>query len=385
MKKIGIIVEYNPFHNGHLHHLEEVKKRMDSEDVLIAVMSGNFVMRGEVSTLDKWKKTEIALNHGIDLVVELPFIFAVQSADYFARKAVEILHVLGVDELYFGSESNHLAQLYKFIDVLDSEEYNSRVKQFMKMGFSYPKSCALALDDLELPQLKSNDALGLQYLKAIRDLGSHMTPHTILRVHSDYLDNAPKHPTIASATAIRQLDSIDAYVPNDVVMAKSELGFHTLSDYAELISYQITTLGKKGLKDIFMVDEGIETALYKTKDYGFDDRIQALVSKRYTKSRIQRMLCYVLLPGKSDVIKALLEQPVDYVRVLGFSTRGQAFLNATKKSVTYVTRNKDGLHPILDIEIQAAMLYALKAQTDTAKREYGSPVRRQNEEKSASE
>ena len=185
MKAVGIICEYNPFHNGHLYHLLETKK-MFKDSVVIAVMVGNFCQRGESSIIDKWTKTKIALEYGIDLVIELPFYFATQSADIFSRGSIEILNHLKVDDLVFGSESNDLEKLKKMANIqVNNDEYNNIVKEHMNNGESYPSALAKATNIISKEEISTpNDILGITYIREIINTNSKMKPHTIKRTNN---------------------------------------------------------------------------------------------------------------------------------------------------------------------------------------------------------
>ena len=169
MKAIGIIAEYNPFHNGHLYHLNKIKEKYPNH-VIVLVMSGNFTERGDVSIIDKWKKKDIALKAGIDLIVELPFPFATQSADYFSYGAITLLEYLQVEKVIFGSESNNIEDLNTIVDCqLNNEDFDKLVKIYSKFGKNYPTALSLALKDLTAKEITTpNDLLGISYIKAIK-------------------------------------------------------------------------------------------------------------------------------------------------------------------------------------------------------------------------
>ena len=163
---IGIIVEYNPFHNGHIYHINKIKEKYP-DSIIIAVMSGNVTERGDISIIDKWDKTKIALKYGIDLVIELPFKFASQSADLFARGAMEILNEMKVDKIVFGSECNDINKLTEIANIQLSDEYNNLIKDYLDK-YNYPTALSLALKKLANTDIKSpNDILGMCYIKEI--------------------------------------------------------------------------------------------------------------------------------------------------------------------------------------------------------------------------
>ena len=236
MKTVGIIVEYNPLHNGHVYHIEETK-RLSKADRVICVMSGNFTQRGEPAIIDKFTRTKWALNSGVDLVVELPFVFTVQNADIFAYTSVGILDKLSVDEIYFGSETGNIEELTQIGTILESDEYNTLVKRYMKEGTSYPTSSDKAMKELypnnsfDLP----NNILGIQYILAGRKLQSNIVFKTIQRISTNYFDNELVGSSIQSATSIRSLvtknEDISKYVPLDVSNSLTSRKLVTYEDF----------------------------------------------------------------------------------------------------------------------------------------------------------
>ena len=203
MKILGIIVEYNPMHNGHIYQIEKATD-IAKPDYTIVIMSGNFTERGTPSLIDKWKKTEIALKAGLDLVIELPFPFATQSADYFSYGAITILEKLKVKRLIFRSESDNIEDL-KFIATteLNNPEFDKLVRIYSKFGNNYPTSLSLALKDLTDKEITApNDLLGISYLKTIIKHNYKIIPETIKRTNSYHEEEL--NDEISSATAIRK-------------------------------------------------------------------------------------------------------------------------------------------------------------------------------------
>ncbi|MGL5963958.1 MAG: nucleotidyltransferase family protein, partial [Fusobacteriaceae bacterium] len=170
MKAVGVVVEYNPFHNGHKYHLEKAKEATEA-DIVIAVMSGDFTQRGEVACIDRFKRAEMALLNGVDLIAELPIFYSSQSAEIFAKGAMNILSELGVDFVVFGSESGEIENIEKIAELEESDEFKSYLELYMKKGDSYPTSYSNALKDLGFNQsIKSNDILGIEYVKSEKSL-----------------------------------------------------------------------------------------------------------------------------------------------------------------------------------------------------------------------
>lgn len=348
MKITGIVTEYNPFHNGHQYHIEQTRK-LTEPDVLIAVMSGHFVQRGEPAICDKWKRTEIALNHGVDLVIELPIAFATQSAQTFAYKSVEILALAQVSDIVFGSESNDLetiqeiAQLNINIDGL---------KESMRSGHSYPKAIGLLSGEYD-----PNDILGIGYCKAANHF--NITPHTIQRTnsyHSVETDNP-----IASATAIRKAlknhQSIAHMTPMHFLEDQSVYPDWQL--YYPLLKHLLLTLPKAYLQEVFLVSEGIESHMIKQAILVDDanDFINACVNRRYSKARIQRTMVQLLLHHTKKNIKEL--PPIDTLRVLGFNQQGLRALQMYKeKEIRVASRFNQIPLPYRQMEHKATQVYA---------------------------
>lgn len=376
MKVLGIIVEYNPFHNGHIYHIQKAKE-LTQCDYTIAVMSSSFVQRGEPAIIDKWTRSRISLEFGVDLVIELPFVFACQSADYFARGAINLLHAIGVTDICFGSEDGNIHNFIEIAQAIKDNEgqYNQLIKQFMKEGIRYPDACNQALNNILNKEIKTpNDLLGLSYVKEIINNQYPIISHCLKRTNHYHDTTLQK---IASATAIRQaifqqldisqaLPHID-YYQNDIYH------FH---DFYPYLRYQILSSSSKELKTYHMVDEGLENVLKKQviETHNMDELIQALLSKRYTKPRIQRMIIHILMKNtKEDIQKAM---NVDYLRILSMNDKGREYIKQIKKTCSYhiITKFSSYQHPALDIELKATHLLSLLSShpKDLIKKEYNS-------------
>ena len=361
MKIIGIICEYNPFHNGHLYHLEKIKE-MFPDSLIVLVLNGYFLERGEISIISKKNKTELALEAGIDLVLELPFIFGTQSADIFADAALKILNEVKCEYLIFGSESNDLTTLKKLANyqITEEKEYNQKVQKYLNMGINYPTSLAKALDiDFDF---KPNDLLGISYIKAIKNSHYKITPISIKRTN-DYLDTTSNE-KIVSASNIREKlknkKNIAKYVPE---MTLSKIENITLEDYFPYLKYKIIT---EDNLDIYLdVTEGIDNRLKKVilSSNSLEELITKTKSKRYTYNKIRRMLIHILVGlKKSDAQNLSLE----YLKVLGFTKKGQQYLNKIKKEVNIpLTPLKNSL--TYTLELKCAQLYDFKSKDDNLK------------------
>lgn len=364
MKIVGIIVEFNPLHNGHIHYINEVK-RLSNADIIIAVSSANFVMRGDFSTIDKFNKTKFALKSGVNIFVELPVVYTINNADIFAKGCVGILNTLGVNEIYFGSETNNIDELYNISNAMESEKYNLLIKKYLDNGNSYKSSSIMALNDLGFSNLNSNDTLGLAYINANKAIKSNIKFYTIKRIDSNYDDINITNSTIASAKAIRNTSDISNYVPSYINEFYINHGFNSFEKYINLLNYKINITSKNDLKEIMNVDEGIEGLIKKEAIKTFDD-FNKLTSKRYTRSRINRIMLSILLNIKKQDIPLI----PPYIRILGFDDLGREYVNTIKKNIPLIKKIKEGIHPFLDIEINASKIYSLNYYKDIFKEEF---------------
>ena len=355
MNACGIITEYNPFHNGHIYHIQQARK-ITNCDCLIAVMSGNFVQRGEPAIIDKWERTRACLQHGVDLVLELPYPFATQSADQFAYGAIEVLSLAQVSSIVFGSESNDLTQLQALSEQVDQLEKS--------------KTCSFVKNVATLyPSFASNDLLAISYLKALRT--KPITPYTIKRTN-DYrgLDASS---SIASASAIRHAIAHKQDVSHSTVMADTISHPIYLRDYYPYIQTLLMTMDSKQLAAIQLMDEGLEQLLKANAQTHFtwEAFIEACTSKRYTRSRIQRTLLQVLTQTTKEEIQSL--PPLSYIRVLGFTSTGRQYLSSLdKKSITIASKFKQIPEAYRKIELRSTQAYAyafdqLKRKEEIAK------------------
>lgn len=356
----GIIVEYNPFHNGHLYHIEQTRA-LTCPDVLIAVCTGNYNQRGDVSIIDKFQKAEAALRHGVDLVVELPYIYTVQNAYVFGSNAVRILKELKCDHLVFGSETNNLEELKKYAEL---QVDVTKLKQLMRDGNSYPKSYGLLSGSLY-----PNDMLAVTYLKALKD--TDIVPVSIQRTndyHSEEMD------IISSATALRKA----LKEGRDISMAtpmKIEDPVFT-SDLYPYLRRLLMTMDRQDLEKIFLVSEGIEGMLKENAERydNYEDFISHCISRHYTRSRIQRILLHIANQIKKEDVERLAEP--NYIRVLGFNQTGQNYLRQIKEEVRTITQFKNLPETYKKIEWKTSLLYSTLKKDPNAylKRELQGPV-----------
>ena len=393
---LGIIAEYNPFHNGHLYHIAKSKQETGAQYV-IAVISGNFVQRGNTSIINKWKKARMALLNGVDLVIELPTIYSISSAENFAEGAIKIFNSLGiVDSISFGMETNDIATLNNIANVLYNEpkEYITILSHELKKGNSYPKARENALL-MYLNDLKryanvlsgSNNILGIEYLKAMRKTKSTITPIGIKREKVLYNDKYIVD-EFASATAIRkmlmtkQLNDISKVMPrNSYLLLGEELkNGHYCVDISRFEKEIIYTLRKMKTEDIAKlpdVSEGLENSIKNAADScnTLEELINIVKTKRFTQTRIQRILLYVLL-GIDKKQMETSKKVVPYVRVLGFNNKGKELisemmkLNPKLNIITSVKKYIDtvankNLKEMLEKDILATNIYTLGYYSDS--------------------
>ncbi|PAF38264.1 hypothetical protein CHH69_08000 [Terribacillus saccharophilus] len=372
MKANGLIVEYNPLHNGHVYHIQQAQK-LTGSDCTIAVMSGNFTQRGEPAILDKFSRTRAALSAGVDLVVELPFLYAVQHADLFAKGAVSILDALKVEHLVFGSENGTIESFHQAQKERNKNQaaFESILKQQLDKGLSYSEANGTAYElagisstlDLRSP----NNILGFAYLQAAEALNTTMQVDTIRRIQADYHDQSITGP-IASATSIRsawqdeKTQEVKAAVPIKTFELLETEELHSWEAYFPLLRYLILTRPAETLCQIHGMDEGLE---YRFKKYinqslNFQQFLSLIKTKRYTWTRLQRVCVHILSNTQKHIINEHLNGAAcPYIRILGMTKTGQAFLSSRKKQldVPLYTQLKDGMHPVADLELQAADAY----------------------------
>lgn len=331
-KIAGIVVEYNPFHNGHRHHINETRK-ITQCDVLIAIMSPNFVQRGEPAFINKWDRTQVALDNGVDLVIELPTYYALQSADFFALGAIELLNLAAIDTLVYGAES---------LDIT-STQFNQNT---MNQGHSYP-----AATNSTTP----NNILAEAYEKQVQN-----KPIQAIRIQrtNNYHDTNIQN-TISSASAIRQAHLRKQNTDHTTPMRFDTLQTHTLQDYLPFIKYRLTASSNTELNNINLMSEGIENLLIKNRN---NDIVESATNKRYTRSRIQRTLMNTYL-NFTKVTPASLKQ----FRVLGMNTIGRRHLKTLEKSV-YTTQFKTYINK--EMELKATELYTLPYNENYQKEQF---------------
>ena len=382
MRILGLITEYNPFHNGHLHHLAE-SKALTGADLTIAVMSGHFLQRGSLALTDKWLRAEMAVRSGVDLVIELPAIYACSSAEYFASGAVSLLHALGAQDLCFGSEDGAIGPFLTTARILaeESPAFRNALRIHLDKGLSFPdareKALRTVLDSGAAGMAEPNNILGLEYCKAIMTQNISMTPHTIPRIGADY-HSAEITGSICSATAIRQMvrstDETPGFfsvMPTDaaklMTRAYTEGNIASEERLFPIVQYLLRTLPQDKEPDISDSEHGLMNRLIQASRsaQGFDDLVRQAKTRRYTLTRIQRVLMALLLGIRSDT-RECLGAP-RYIRVLGSSDPGRHYLKTYRKDASLPVINnlarfshKDSLlEEMLAYDILATDLFSM--------------------------
>lgn len=397
---LGIIAEYNPFHNGHMYHLQKAKEQSGAQ-YCICVMSGNFVQRGNTSIVNKWKKAEMALLNGVDLVIELPTIYSVASAEGFSLGAIKLLNNLKiVDAISFGTETSDFAALNNISSIVNEEpmKYKSILNSELKKGLSFPKARENALmlylnDNKRYDNILNtpNNILAIEYLKALKKIKSTIQPIPVKREKVYYNDNVIVD-EFASATAIRKLlkneefSEIRKVVPKStyqILKKETELGnvVLDLSRYEKEIIYNLRRMTVSEIAELPDVNEGLEHSLKNAANYSNDitNLINIVKTKRYTVTRIQRILiCALLGITKRDVGMAKKTEP--YIRVLGFNEKGKELISRVNKQnpkATVITsvkkfqdknnnnKNSKIYKRLLDIDIFSTNVYTMACKSES--------------------
>ena len=394
MKTVGIIAEYNPFHNGHAYHITAAKE-MTGADYCIVVMSGDFVQRGAPAIIDKYARAQAALENGADLVLELPVCYSASSAEYFASGAVALLDKLGVtDTLCFGSECGDIRVLSELADALlnETEEFKHILKQCMKAGSSYPQARNRALsaaaphltDILHVLQ-SPNNILGIEYIKAIRKRQCSIQPYTLSRLGAGY-HAADLEASYSSALAIRESISmtndigyIKEQVPPNVYETMKEAFGHTFpilpDDLSPLLSYKLLLEQTQGFHSYLDIDGSFSDRLVRMlpSSMNFIDFCEQLKTKNMTYTRVARNLLHILLNIYSEDMDAFrTDDYIYYARMLGFKKEAEPLLSAVKErsEIPLLSKPADAAniiahtngHKMFDADIRAAHVYSLLVQ-----------------------
>ena len=347
MNIIGLIAEYNPLHNGHIYQINEIKK-IYPDSLIILGLGSYFTERGDVGILSKEEKIKISLEYGIDLVVELPIMYTVQSADIFAYQSIKILNALGIDTLVFGSESNNLNLLKELANKQDDIKYQEKVKEYLDKGCNYPSALAKALEvDFEF---KANDLLGISYLKAINKINKRIDVQTIKRTN-EYLDTQSID-VIVSASNIRKRffnkEDVSKFTPCSKVLVKPDYDL-----YFQMLKLKIMT--SRDLNSYLDVSEGIDNLLKKVimESHSLEELVLKIKTKRYTYNRLNRMFLHIVLGIEKDYPDEV------YLRILGFNKKGQEYIKTKKIKENY--KNTD----CYNLELRGSCIYDMLTNENT--------------------
>lgn len=393
MKACGLIVEYNPFHNGHIYHLKEAKKISDS-DCLIAIMSGSFLQRGEPAIIDKFSRTKAALESGIDIVLELPYAYSVQSSELFSHGAIKALNALKISSLCFGSESgfinDFLNSYHNFKE--NKSEFNSILKNELTKGLSYPEAHNLAYNKIgfNLNVLQPNNILGFSYVKEILSNQLDINLYTLKRIDNDYHDTRISS-NISSATSIRHeilengiTDKVISAIPLSMIDELNSFYLKTNSfidweNYFPLLQYKVLSTSRTALSQIALVDEGIHNRIKDTAQdaQSFHHWMTLIKTKRYTWVKIQRIFTHILTSTTQNQLNHFHNNN-NHVRLLGMSKVGQAYLNKIKPDldINIITSLKSYGKDSLEAKVSHIYYSAIlpKYRMNLLQQEYAPPI-----------
>ena len=387
MKKVlGLILELNPFHNGHKYFIEQAKKEVNP-DITVAIITSSFSMRGEVSLIDKFTKADLCMQEGIDLVLELPFLYANNSADYFAYSAISILNEAGITDLAFGTCIDSIDKLQRIYQYTLSDSYNCLLKSFLDKGNSYPNSALKAFmevcDDKELINnfTLPNNTLAISYLKAIDLVNKSIIPHSIKRIDNMYYDKSLSNTSYTSATflreALKKKEDISKYIfySYDFVDEKE-----ANNNLYQLLKYNLITKDVKAYENIASVNEGIENRLININDCeSYDSFLENAATKRYPLNRLKRLVLNILLDTNKKYEN--MNSYLPYLRILRTNDLGLKQIK-NKKCITNISKAfkeiDDDLKEILDFELKVTKLYDLITNKNIYKEEFIFGVKNEN-------
>ena len=367
MLKIGIVAEYNPFHNGHLYQIRKIRE-IFGKDVFIAVVgSGDFVQRGEISFLDKWEKTQVNLECGVNLVAELPLYYSIQNAEIFSKMATRILDYLGMDIQVFGAEEENIEVLQKVLDLQKRQDYKDKLMGYMKKGNSYSTSQRLALKEYELDGIvKSNNILALEYMREIEKSNLGIKPFIVKREISEYNEEKveKERKEFASASFLRnelekileefcgdknlkskklifeKLEKIQKFVPEksfEIILEnlefkiKNGINFQKLKEEIfKIVKYKILTEKKEKIMEIYDINCEIYARIYKGAEISKNYRefLENTKSRNLSNRRVERIILNILLNIKAE----MMDFEINYVRILGFDKKGQEYLKKIREN-----------------------------------------------------
>lgn len=367
MLKIGIVAEYNPFHNGHLYQIRKIREIFGKDVFIAVVVSGDFVQRGEISFLDKWEKTQVNLEYGVNLVAELPLYYSIQNAEIFSKMATRILDYLGMDIQVFGAEEENIEILQKVLDLQKSQDYKDKLMGYMKKGNSYSTSQRLALKEYELDGIvKSNNILALEYMREIEKSNLGIKPFIVKREISEYNEKKveKEREEFASASFLRnelekileefcgdknfkskklileKLEKIQKFVPKksfEIILEnlefkiKNGINFQKLKEEIfKIVKYKILTEKKEKIMEIYDINCEIYARIYKGAEISKNYRefLENTKSRNLSNRRVERIILNILLNIKAG----MMDFEINYVRILGFDKKGQEYLKKIREN-----------------------------------------------------
>ena len=365
--KIGIVAEYNPFHNGHLYQIRKIREIFGKDVFIAVVVSGDFVQRGEISFLDKWEKTQVNLECGINLVAELPLYYSIQNAEIFSKMATRILDYLGMDIQVFGAEEENIEILQKVLDLQKKQDYKDKLMEYMKKGNSYSTSQRLALKEYELDGIvKSNNILALEYMREIEKSNLGIKPFIVKREISEYNEEKveKEREEFASASFLRnelekileefcgdknlkskklileKLEKIQKFVPEksfEIILEnlefkiKNGINFQKLKEEIfKIVKYKILTEKKEKIMEIYDINCEIYARIYKGAEISKNYRefLENTKSRNLSNRRVERIILNILLNIKAG----MMDFEINYVRILGFDKKGQEYLKKIREN-----------------------------------------------------
>ena len=367
MLKIGIVAEYNPFHNGHLYQIRKNKEIFGKNVFIAVVISGDFVQRGEISFLDKWEKTQVNLEYGVNLVAELPLYYSVQNAEIFSKMATRILDYLGMDIQVFGAEEENIEVLQKVLDLQKRQDYKDKLMGYMKKGNSYSTSQRLALKEYELDGIvKSNNILALEYMREIEKSNLGIKPFIVKREISEYNEEKveKEREEFASASFLRnelekileefcsdknlkskklileKLEKIQKFVPEksfEIILENLEFKIKNGINWQKLkkeifkiVKYKILTEKKEKIMEIYDINCEIYARIYRGAEISKNYRefLENTKSRNLSNRRVERIILNILLNIKAE----MMDFEINYVRILGFDKKGQRYLKKIREN-----------------------------------------------------
>ncbi len=384
MKVSGIICEYNPFHNGHLYHIRNTRKNGATH--VVAVMSGNFVQRGDTAIMDKLDRARLAVKSGADLVIELPVQYSLSSAEFFATGAVWLLKSLGVvDELSFGSECGDTDMLSRTLEVSEraAAERKDEIRSIMEKGYTYPRALNSVISGISSEAAsvisEPNNLLAIEYMRALKSFGTSIKPYTVKRTSAAHDSSAPTD-EYASASYIRELiskgasgiDAIGAYTTSiwadEVSKAVRNGEIADINRLERVILYKLRTASVKEIANLHDVGQGLEHRIYGARMAGsLEELLFTVKTKRYTMARIRRILLSLLI----GINKQDMTHLPPYGRILAINERGREILAAAKgkatlpyaTSIAKLSQKNSTSRRFAELEIRASDIYGLALDT----------------------